>query len=257
MIDTHAHLHMAPFVLTEVETPITNAKKQGIEAIINVATNISDLTVCLELTKKYPEIYAALGIHPHEAETFFNDAQSMKELEYLLGQDKVVALGETGLDYYKNKVPASVQKQVFEWQIRLALANDKPLIIHNREADEDVYEILKYYKCEKAVFHCYGRDLNYTRKILDLGYFISFTGNITFPKNLQGQEALKFTPLDRLMLETDCPFMAPVPHRGQTNEPAFIRFVAEKAAELKDLDVYELEDITDRNARQFFNLPEA
>jgi len=241
----------------EPEALIARAKEQGVKAIINVATAVSDARLCLDLAKKYPEIYAAVGVHPHNAGALCNNMQSLKELEYLLGQDKVVALGEAGLDYYKNKVPPAVQKQVFEWQIRLALTNDKPLIVHNREADEDVYEILKYYKCQKVVFHCYGRGLEYTRKILDLGYFVSFTGNITFPKNIHGQEALKFVPLDRLMLETDCPFMAPAPHRGQTNEPAYVRLVAEKAAELKDMDVQELEKITDRNACRFFNLPEA
>ena len=254
MIDTHAHIHMDPLAQEAPEEIIRRAQEQGVQAIINVATNIADARQTLELTKQFPEIYAAVGVHPHEAETLFNDAQLLKELEYMLGQNKVVALGEIGLDYYKNKIAPSVQKQVFEWQIRLALENDKPIIVHNRDADEDVYEILKYYKCRQAVFHCYGRSQEFTRKILDMGWLVSFTGNITFPKNQQGQEAVRYTPLDKIMLETDCPFMAPVPHRGQTCEPAYVRIVAEKVAELKDISLEQVEKITDRNARNFFAL---
>ncbi|MDR1996994.1 MAG: TatD family hydrolase [Candidatus Margulisbacteria bacterium] len=257
MIDTHAHLQIEPLARETPEALIQRAQEQGVSVLINVATSLPDARAALALAQKHQEIYAAVGVHPQEAETLFHDALLLKELEHLLGQDRVVALGEVGLDYYKNKVTPAVQKQVLEWQIRLALANDKPLIIHNREADADVYDILKYYKCRKAVFHCYGRGVEYTRKILDLGYYVSFTGNITFPKNQQGQAAVKFVPLDRIMLETDCPFMAPVPRRGQTNEPALLPYVAEKVAELKELTVAEVEKSTDRNARKFFNLREA
>jgi TatD DNase family protein len=256
MFDTHAHLYLEPL---DKETPaalIKRAAEQGVSKIINVGIDVPTSQKSVELAGQYPEIYATVGIHPQEAEPAFNDAQVIRELERLLTQKKVVALGEIGLDYYKNPVAPSVQKQVFEWQIRLALANDKPLVIHNREADEDVYEILKYYKCPKAVFHCYGRSKEFTRKILDRGWLVSFTGNITFPKNKQGQEAVEYTPLDRLMLETDCPFMAPVPLRGKPNEPAYTRYVAEKVAELKDIPVEKVEKVTDNNARAFFGIKE-
>jgi len=245
---------MEPLAPETPETIINRAREQGVHTIVNVATNVIDARQVLEMAKKFPEVYAAVGVHPHESEKYCNDVGALKELEYMLSQDKVVALGEIGLDYYKNKAAPLVQKQVFEWQIRLALENDKPIIVHNREADDDVYEILKYYKCPAAVFHCYGRGKDFTRKILDMGWLISFTGNITFPKNKQGQEAVQYTPLDKIMLETDCPFMAPVPYRGKVCEPAHIHLVAEKVAELKDISVEKVEAATDRNARRFFGL---
>lgn len=255
MFDTHAHLQM---IEEKTEHILSRAQEQGIRAIINVSTGIDDTRVSLDLAKKFPMVYATVGVHPHDAEKLYNDVSFLKEMEYMITQDKVVALGEIGLDYYKNKISHAVQKQVFEWQIRIALENEKPIIVHNREADEDVYEILKYYKCKDVVFHCYGRDKDFTRKILDMGWLVSFTGNITFPKNLQGQEAVRFVPLDKMMLETDCPFMAPVPHRGKICEPAHVRLVAEKIAELKDESLEQVEKITDRTAKRFFNfnLPE-
>jgi TatD DNase family protein len=254
VIDTHAHLQLPPLAAESPQAVIARAKEQGVSHIINVATNISDARLSLDFAKKYPKIRAAVGVHPQAADTLFSDVQILKELEYLLGRPEAAALGEVGLDYYKNPVAPSVQKQVFEWQIRLALENDKPLIVHNREADTDVYEILKYYKCPRVVLHCYGRSIEYTRKILDLGYYVSFTGNVTFPKNKQGQEAARFVPLERLMLETDCPFMAPVPHRGQASEPAMVSLVAEKIAELKNIPAAEVEKTTDSTARKFFGL---
>ncbi|GBR76303.1 hydrolase TatD [Candidatus Termititenax persephonae] len=252
MFDTHAHLNLEPLGKEPPEEIVRRAKEQGVTKIINIGIDIASSQQSVALAAQIPEVYAAVGIHPQEAGSAYNDAQIFRELERLLGQKKVVALGEVGLDYYRNPVAPSVQKQVLEWQLRLALENDKPLIVHNRDADEDVYAILKYYKCAKVVFHCYGRDREFTRKLLDLGWLVSFTGNITFPKNRQGQDAVIYTPLDSIMIETDCPFMAPVPHRGQTNEPAFVRLVAEKIAELKGVDWEQVEQATDANARQFF-----
>ncbi|MDR1114061.1 MAG: TatD family hydrolase [Candidatus Margulisbacteria bacterium] len=256
MIDTHAHLYLDPLDKEAPAELIRRAAEQSVTKIINVGIDIATSQRSVELARQNEAIYAAVGVHPQEAEPVYNDGQVFRELERLLSQEKVVALGEIGLDYYKNQTAPSVQKQVFEWQIRLALENDKPIIVHNREADADVYEILKYYKCKRAVFHCYGRDRDFTRKILDMGWLVSFTGNITFPKNKQGQEAAAFAPLDRIMLETDCPFMAPVPHRGKPSEPAHARLVAEKIAELKNVSVAEIEKATDRNARKFFALAE-
>ena len=256
MLDTHAHLYLDQLDKEAPAEIIRRAAEQGVTKIINVGIDIATSQKSAELARRNKAIYAAVGIHQQEAEPAYNDGQVFHELERLLGQEKVVALGEIGLDYYKNTVAPSVQKQVFEWQIRLALENDKPIIVHNREADADVYEILKYYKCPRVVFHCYGRGRDFTRRVLDLGWLVSFTGNITFPKNKQGQEAAAFTPLDRIMLETDCPFMAPVPHRGKPCEPAYTRLVAEKIAELKDVSVAEIEKATDRNARKFFAWPE-
>jgi TatD DNase family protein len=256
MIDTHAHLYLDPLDKEAPAEIIRRAAEQGVAKIINVGIDIATSQKSAELARQNDAIYAAAGIHPQEAGHVYNDGQVFRELERLLGQEKVVALGEIGLDYYKNPVAPSVQKQVFEWQIRLALENDKPIIVHNREADNDVYDILKYYKCPRAVFHCYGRGQDFTRRVLDLGWLVSFTGNITFPKNRQGQEAATFVPLDRIMLETDCPFMAPTPHRGKPCEPAYTRLVAEKIAELKNISVAEVEKATDRNARKFFAWPE-
>jgi len=166
----------------------------------------------------------------------------------------VVAVGEVGLDYFRDLSPRAKQKTIFEKQIEIAIKYQKPLVVHCREANQDTYDILKHYHPAKAVFHCFAGNVDFAKKVLDLGYYLSFTGNITFPKNFKAQEVIKYAPLDRIMLETDCPFMAPVPHRGQTNEPSFVKYVAEKIAVLKQLTSTEIAESTTKNAVTFFKL---
>jgi TatD DNase family protein len=252
LIDTHAHIHFSPLGQEPPENILARAQKNGVGLIINVGSDLRGSKISVQLSNKFENIYAAVGIHPHEAEGVNETA--LRKLESLLKEPKVVVVGEIGLDYFKNISPAAAQKKVLEKILEMAAKYDKPIIIHNRDADQDIYEILKDCGIGKIVFHCFSSTKEFAKKILDLGYFISFTGNITFPKNLIGQEVVKYVPLERIMLETDCPFLAPVPHRGQTNEPAYVKYIAEKIAELKATSVEEVASATSANARSFFGL---
>lgn len=251
LIDTHAHLNFPQFKQDTIENILQRALANDVQKIINVGSDLRTSKESIELAQKYNNVFATVGIHPHDAES---GLPQMSELENLINSNKVVAIGETGLDFYKNFSPQDKQKIVFEKQLELAIKYQKPIIIHSREADQNTYEILKAWQPAKAVMHCFAGDIGYAKKILDLGYLISFTGNITFPKNIKGQEVASYAPLDRIMLETDCPFLSPEPHRGQTNEPAYIKHIAEKVSSLKKISVTELAEATSRNAIAFFGI---
>ncbi len=249
LIDTHTHLSFPQYNDTGLPDILNRAKQAGVEYLINVGSDIKTSQDSIVLAQKYSNIYATVGIHPHDAEPGENQ---LPELEKLIKQPKVVAIGEAGLDYFKNLSPQDKQKKIFCAQLDLANKYNLPIIIHAREADDDTYELLKNYKPAKAVMHCFAGDIAYARKILDLGYYISFTGNITFAKNIRGQETAAYVPLDRIMLETDCPFLSPEPHRGRTNEPAYVKFVVEKIAQLKKITSAEVAEVTTKNALSFF-----
>jgi TatD DNase family protein len=255
LIDTHAHINFPEFKETTTGNILANAKQNDVQYMINIGSDLKTSQESAALAENHSEIYAAVGIHPHDAQAAAVDPSQLNGINNLLKKDKVVALGETGLDYFKNYCPINIQKDIFEQQLEIAINNNKPIIIHNREADNDIYEILKSTGYQKIVIHCFSSDVAYARKILDLGFYISFTGNITFPKNATGQEVAKYVSLDRIMVETDCPFMSPVPHRGKTNEPAFVKHVAEKIAELKNISLAEVAEQTTKNAVKFFGLP--
>lgn len=254
LIDTHAHLDFLQFKETTTADIIKRAQENGVTKIINVAADLNGAKKSVALAHEFANIWATVGIHPHDVLALKKEPQQLTELAKLADKKKVVALGEIGLDYFKNYSPADLQKEFLAKQIEIGLAKGLPLIIHNREADDDILEILKHYQPKKVVFHCYSSSVEYAKKLLDLGYLLSFTGNITFPKNTQGAAVVKYVPLDKLMIETDCPFMTPVPHRGKTNEPALVKHVAEKIAELKNITLEEVAATTSATAEAFFNL---
>ena len=249
LIDTHAHLDFEQFD-KDRDIVIKRAFSSGVERIINIGTNFEASKKSIELAEKYENIYATVSLHPIDVdEEDFNDEKFLE----LAKHPKVVAIGETGLDYYhqsdKNK-----QKEVFKKLIKIAVILDKPIIIHSREADEDIISILKNSKLpsKKGVIHCFGKDYNIAKKFLDLGFSISYTGNITY--NPQKMSSSKEVPLEKILVETDCPFMAPVPFRGQRNEPAYVRYVAEKIAEIKEISFNEVAEITSQNCFYLFSL---
>ncbi len=258
-IDSHAHLNFEAFD-ADREAVLQRARESGVDKIIVPSVDLESSRKAVELAEHYPELYAAVGVHPEDAEKF-SEEQIAQFLKWA-GHPKVVAVGEIGLDFYRDYNPRDLQIRVFGRFVRLAKQTDLPIIIHNREADEEVLSLLAE-EPELAgapgVFHCFTGDVAFAKKVLDLGYFISFTGIVTF-KNSNLREVLREIPLDRLLLETDSPLLAPVPYRGKRNEPAFVRFIAEEFARVKNLSLKEVAEITTQNARRLFpkleNAPE-
>jgi TatD DNase family protein len=258
MIDTHAHLDFEPLQtnLTEVIQRVTEIP---LRAIINVGANIQSSRNSVDLAHQHRTIFASVGIHPddiHELE--IQDGQ--ERLEDLLQQNKVVAIGEIGLDYYrldpKDTTKKEKQQKYFRWQLQLAKKYHLPVIIHSRNSAEDTFHIIQEEQPPKAVMHCYAYDLDFAEKFLALNakYMISFTGIVTFPNAQKTQDAAKHIPLERIMVETDSPFLSPQAYRGKTNEPSYVIEVAKKIAELKNISMEEVEKQTDNNALSFFHL---
>ncbi len=265
-VDTHCHLDFPEFDQDRDEV-IRRAKDEGIGYIINVGASLSGSKKALELSRQHNFIYATIGLHPHEADKF--DDKVAATIEKLAREDKVVAIGETGLDYYlsaarlpdgqgqagKNYSKAENQKALFRYLVKLAKDSGLPLVIHNRQAQDDTLKILNEVMPMKAVVHCFSGDENFLKKCLDSGFFISFTCNITYKKAKDLRTLVKLIPLDRLMLETDAPFLPPEGFRGKRNEPAYVKFLAEEVARIKEVGLEEVAGITTDNARRFFNLP--
>ena len=256
LIDTHSHLDFKEFD-PDREDVIKRAFDSEVEKIINVGCNLERSKNSIKLAKKYDKIYAAVGVHPHDVEKY--EAKNLKsELGKLARQNKVVAIGECGLDYFRleNEKDKEKQKEFFKLQLDLAKELDLPIIIHCRNAFKDLLEILKGVSdLPRGVTHCFSGTLHYAQQFLDLGFLISFTGNVTYVRP-QGEllKVVKEIPLDKIMVETDCPYLAPVPHRGERNEPAYVRYMAEKIAEIKGIDFKEVAKKTTENAIKLFNL---
>jgi len=252
-IDTHAHLFYPNFS-EDIDEVIERAKSSGVDYIIVPATDIETAKQTLALADKYEMIYASVGIHPHETKEWKNE--NLKVIEDLAQHPKVVAIGEIGLDYYYDFSPKEKQIEAFHAQIELALKLNLPIVVHNRESDEDVLKIAKEYCSSglKGQFHCYNGSLSDAKDLIRMKYFVSFTGNITFKKADSLREILSNIRLQHLLLETDSPFMTPVPHRGKRNEPSYVKLVAEKVAELHKVSVEDVARVTSINAFRLFGI---
>jgi len=252
-IDTHAHLFYPNFD-GELDEIISRAKNSDVNYILVPATDMKTAEQVIELTKKYEMVYGAVGIHPHDTKDW--DSSLISEIEKLVKHEKIVAIGEIGLDYYYDFSPKEKQIEAFKSQIDLALKLDLPVIIHNRDSDEDIMEIIRSY-CGaglKAQFHCFNGSLEDAMELIGMNYMISFTGNITFKKADNLRKILQHIPPENLLLETDSPFMTPDPHRGKRNEPAYVKFVAQKIADLHNLRVEDVGRITSFNAFRIFGI---
>lgn len=255
LIDTHAHLDSPKFD-DDREEMIARAREAGVDAIVNIGFNRETIPTTMALAEKYPFIYAAVGWHPTDAIDMKLE-EDLAWIERLCAHPKVRAIGEIGLDYYWDTSPKDVQHVVFREQIRLARRLGKPIVIHNRDAHEDTVRLLREEKASEVggVMHCFSGSWEIAKMCLDLNFYISFGGPVTFKNARVPKEVLKQVPLDRLLVETDAPYLAPHPHRGKRNESAYVRLAAEAAAEIKGLSLEEISEITSENARRLFGLP--
>src|SRR6184192_4126627 len=262
LVDSHAHLEMEQFD-SDREQMIARAREAGVESIVAIGsgTGPGSLDCGIQLAEKYELIYATIGIHPHEAK-LATDAD-FEELGQLARTPKVIAWGEIGLDYFYDHSPRDVQKRVFLKQLERAGAARLPVVIHCRPSDgsdnawQDCLSLLEQHWRATSlggILHCFTGNWSYAKRALDLGFMISFAGNITFPKAQNIRDAAKEVPLDRMLIETDSPFLAPVPHRGKRNEPAFVPKVAEKIAEVRSVSPEEIALSTTKNFYHFFSL---
>jgi len=255
LIDSHAHIQGAMYA-AEVDEVIKRAEKAGVEKIMVVggAGELSSNQAAVALADSYENLYATVGMHPHDAKDV--GEEELKELQALTSRPKVIAVGETGLDFYYNHSPHNIQRDIFTRFIRMARETGLPLVVHERDAHKDVAQLLRSEGAGKltGVIHCFTGDYEAARNYLDLGFYLSFTGIITF-KNAQSlREVVRNVPLERMFVETDSPYLTPVPHRGKRNEPAFVRFVAETVAQIKTLALQEVARITTTNVRALFRI---
>jgi TatD DNase family protein len=251
LADTHCHLDFPEFDVDRDEV-IQRAKDQGLQYIINVGSSLSGTRKSVELSKQYDFIYATCGIHPHEADRV--DHKILSELKELAREDKVVAIGEIGLDYFKNYSRAENQKSLFVSLVKIAQDSGLPLVIHTRQAEADTLKILKEAMPVKAVVHCFSGGQEFLKECLALGFFISYTCNITYKKAQGLRDLVKATPLERLLLETDAPFLPPEGFRGRRNEPIYVKYLAQEIARIKETTLEEVANITTENAKTFFGL---
>ena len=251
LIDTHCHLDFPQFD-ADRDLVIQQAKEAGISYFINIGSTLESSSAACALARKYPEIYASVGVHPHDADNF--NRQTEDSLKELARNNKVVAIGETGLDYYRNLSSEKNQKQAFNKQIELAKALNLPLVLHCRQAAKQVMQILEAAMPLRAVVHCFSGSKDFLNDCLKLGFFISFTCNVTYKKAQDLKELVKSTPLDRLMLETDAPYLSPEEFRGKRNTPAQIKLLAQQVARIKGVSFEQIADKTTQNAKAFFKL---
>ena len=252
-IDSHAHLNDPRFYEREEEI-VQRALDAGVEVIVNIGTNLRSSRRVVELADQFENLYATVGLHPHEASdctpAMLDEFRQMTELE------TVVAVGEVGLDFHYDNSPRPVQKTVFADFIHLAAETDMPLVVHSREAEQATVDLMREHMADgqRAVLHCFGSDLNFARFGMERGLLFGVGGTLTFPKAGALRSIIDKVPLEQIILETDCPYLAPQPKRGKTNEPAYIPMIADELAQLKGVDIAEVADVTTANSRAFYGL---
>jgi TatD DNase family protein len=250
MIDSHAHL-ADERLYPDVEGVVSRARDAGVHTIVTIGTRPDDWRETLEVARRFPEVCATLGIHPHAAN--LASEETLARLRELLCQPKVVGIGETGLDYFYDNSPRQAQRASFLRHLELARETGLPVVVHSRSADDDLRDILSDARDVRGVLHCFAGGRALLERALEVGWYISFSGLITF-KKYEDQELVRAVPGDRVLVETDSPYLAPVPHRGKTNEPAFVPLVAARAAEIRGEDPAEFAAAAARNTRALYRL---
>ncbi|HIA32332.1 MAG TPA: YchF/TatD family DNA exonuclease, partial [Nitrospinaceae bacterium] len=256
IIDTHAHIDMDAFDDDRSEV-IQRAKDNGIDYILNVGCDIESSLRSIELAERYDFIYGTAGIHPHDVKKI--DYQTYDQLKQLLTHPKIIALGEIGLDFYKNYSPQDQQVEHFRKQVEIACQLQKPIIIHCRDANEDTIAILSDYfpkdaSAHSGIFHCFSGNQELAERALEMGFYISFSGSVTFKKSDELRTVAKTIPADRLFIETDCPFLAPTPKRGKRNEPSYVIHTAQLIADIRGLDIKDIQRTTTLNFFELFGI---
>jgi len=255
LIDSHAHLD-APFFRDKLSAVLHRAREAGIKKVITIGVTPSSSKNCMQIATKHLSVYAAVGYHPHWAKGATPDR--LAEVERLAQDPSVAALGEIGLDYHHFHSPKQAQIALFRNMLDIAVAACLPVIIHDRKAHIDVYEILSAFRSKLAggIIHCFSGDWKLARKYLDWSFFLSISGSVTYPYSRDLREIAQKAPLDHLLLETDAPHLTPAPRKGRKNEPAFVSYTAKEVARLRKISVEKVADATSRNVFQVFNVPE-
>lgn len=263
-IDTHCHLNFKAFK-KDLNEVINRANNAGVEKIIIPGAKLDSSQRAVEITQEYTNCFAAVGIHPHHVEEYIHKGsqKTQEDLKKLSKNNKVVAIGEIGLDYHQYKDYPSIsdetkklQKELFELQLDIAIQGNLPVIIHCREAQNDIIETIKQVKSKnlRGVFHCFDGSSEYLNNVLALGFFVGFDGNSTYPQNAHLRDLVQKTPLNRLLLETDAPYLTPVPHRHTRNEPAYLTLMASCVSEIKQKSIEEIALQTTQNANFLFGI---
>jgi TatD DNase family protein len=253
LFDTHAHYDDEKFD-KDRHRVIEKVHEEGVSYILNASSNMESVKLGLELAQKYPYIYVAIGIHPHCADEVVDS--TLTSLYELASHCKVVAIGEIGLDYYYDFNPREIQKASFSKQINMAKELSLPIIVHNRESHEDVLNIIIREKAKEVggVFHCYSGSVEMAREILNNNFYISIGGPVTFKNAKRVVEVIKYVPKDKLLVETDCPYLTPEPFRGKRNDSGYLKYIVEKVAEIKGVVFEEMAAITMENAKRLFRI---
>ena len=249
LIDSHAHMDSKQF--DEDRDDVFNRIKENMDFVVNIGYNLESSRKGVEYSKRYDFIYAVVGIHPDDIEGYNDEWEA--QLEELTKDEKVLAVGEIGLDYHWMTRPKEEQQDIFRRQMRLAERCGKPVVIHSREAMEDTVNILKEFPDVKGIFHCYPGSVETALQVMD-NYYLGIGGVLTFKNAKKLVEVVEKVPLDRLILETDCPYMAPTPFRGKRNEPVYVEYVARKIAEIKGITYEEVAEATNRNTRKAYGM---
>ena len=252
MIDSHCHLDHEPLI-SNLDQILDRAKEVGINKILTICTTLDSFIKIKEIIKKDKIIYGTYGIHPHETKN--NKINSKLIIEEINNNKKIIGIGETGLDFFYNHSDKKDQLNSFEEHIKAAIELNMPLIVHSRNAENETFDILNQFKKDnlKILMHCFTGSKDFAKRLLDLNAYFSASGIITFKNSIELQETFKIIPLDKLLIETDSPYLAPEPNRGKKNEPSFVKFTADKLALIKDLSSKNLIEITTHNFNNLFN----
>ena len=253
LIDSHAHLDMKQFDLDRDQV-IDRAVSADVKYIITVGTDIISSRNAVKLATRYPSIFATAGIHPHNADNANKD--DLEHIALIAQHEKIIAIGEIGLDFFRNRSARKRQIEVFTQQLAIATSLNLPVVIHDREAHTETVNILSSFKRDgvHGMIHCFSGDYKLAKTFINMGYYISIPGTVTFNNANQTQDVVRRVPLNRLLLETDAPFLAPLPHRGKRNEPSYIIHTAQKIAKLRGISFEEISYQTSKNVCQLFNL---
>ena len=250
IIDSHCHLDYEPLI-NNIDQVLLNAKKENITNLLTIGTSLESSKKVLEIVNKYPNVYGAIGIHPNSTT---GNLDKLDEILMLKKKNKkIIAFGETGLDYFYKRSDKKDQIIAFEKHVEFSISEKIPVIIHTRDADDDTISIVKkYYKKTNFLIHCFTGNLEFAKNLLNLNCLISFSGIITFKKSNDLRDVVKYVPLEKMLIETDSPYLSPDPLRGKTNEPANVKIVAENVALIKGISLNEVAELTTKNFKNFF-----